>query len=446
MISSFLFIFFNQSFAQKGKYGATQQDSVECVKNMNFYQEEYNKDNYDAALPLWSEALRICPKASINFYIRGRTIMRHRIDKLKDPAQKKAAIDSLLMLYDMRLEHFGNTIKNKNDVLYRKANDVEEYYPEDHEQIFKAYMAAIDINKKHAELTAAAKAMVQAQKMYETQKIDAEKFADTYTVLSDFVDERIKVINSAATVDTVALADARTCKAAIENAFMSTDAANCDNLIAMFTPRFENNKDDIATVGMIVNILLKRECTGNDLFAHAAEAYYKLDPSPKSASTLATMFYQKGEMSKAIQYSKDAIDGQTDPIDKSNYLLTLANIYLQQGQLGSAASTANQAISANSRNGRAYFMLAAIYAGTKSCGDDPVSVRSVFWVAVDMLQRARQVDNDPAFVAEVNKQINLYSQHFPSYDDCFDRDILDGQTYTVNCGPINAKTIVRTRK
>ena len=442
-IASLLFICINQVQAQGGKYGENPQDSVDCIRSLNFYIEEAKKKEWSAAYPIWREALRLCPKSSLNLYIYGANIMRDRISKVSDPAQKAAAIDSLLMLYDKRMEYF----KSDNvDLFYRKANIVEEYYPNESQKIFDAYMAVLEIGKEKTDLTSAAKVMHEAQKMYESKKIDAAKFADIYTKLTDIVDERIKLINRASNIDTVALADAITCKAAIENSFISTDAASCENLIPLFTTRFEANKGDINVVGMVVNILLNRECTENDLFYHAAEAYYALDPSPKSASTLAKMFHSKGEIDKAIQYYKDAIEGQTDPTDKSNYLVTLANILLQQGQTGQALTYANQAINANSRNGRAYIIVANIYAGIKGCGDNPVSVRSIFWVAVDVLQRAKQMDNDPKFQEDVNRQINLYRQHFPTYDDCFDRDILDGQTYTVSCGGINAKTIVRTRK
>ena len=158
------------------------------------------------------------------------------------------------------------------------------------------------------------------------------------------------------------------------------------------------------------------------------------------------MFRAKGEIDKSIEYYKNAITGQTDATEKSNYQTTLAALLLQQGQTGQATTYANQAISSNPRNGQAYFILASIYAGIKNCGDNPVSRRSVFWVAVDVLNQAKSVEKEEKFVEAVNKQINLYRQHFPSYDDCFDQDILDGQTYTVNCGGINRKTIVRTRK
>ncbi|MDR1056404.1 MAG: hypothetical protein LBL90_11440 [Prevotellaceae bacterium] len=445
MIVPLLFMFFNnKAQAQGGKFGATAQDSIECIKNLNFYEEEYKRKNYDAAYGPWREAMRICPKSSTNLYVRGAVIMRDRIGKLTDASQKQAAIDSLLMVYDKRMEYFN---VNKADLMYRKADIIEEFYASDNQKVYDAYLAVIESDKQKGEIMAAAKAMIEAQKMYDAQKIDADKFTDIYTKLSEIVDERIKIISRATNIDTIVLQDAQDCKSAIENAFISTDAANCDNLIKLFTPRFQDNKENITTVGMIVNILLNRECIQNDLFYDAAEAYYKLDPAPKSASTLAAMFMSKGETDKAIQYYKDAIDGQTNAMEKSLYQTTLAGILFQQGQTGQAMTYANHAIQSNPRNGKAYMILGNIYAGIKGCGNDPVSQRSVFWVAVDMLQKAKQVGgSDTKFVDDVNRQINLFRQHFPSYDDCFDLDILDGQPYTVNCGGINVKTIVRTHK
>lgn len=438
MIIPLLSMLFSKAQAQ-GKFGATEQDSIECIKNLNFYQEEYRKKDYKAAYAPWREALRLCPKSSQNLYIRGSNIMREQIRTINDPAKKKQAVDSLLMLYDKQMEYFK---VSKAEILYRKADVIEEYYPQNHKEVFDAYLAAINADKANGQLISAAKAMIEAKVMYENNQIDAEKFADIYTTLSEIADQRIKTkIN-----DSIALNDAQSAKAAIENAFISTDAATCENLIRLFTPRFEANPNDLTTVGSIIYILTSRECTQNDLFYRAAEAYYKLDPSPKSANTLAIMFHAKGELDKAIPYYKDAIDGQTDMIEKSNYQIALASIYLQQGQSGQASTLARQAMTSNPKNGRAYIILAANYANIKNCGSDPVSQRSVFWVAYDLLQKAKQVESNPKILEEINKQMNLYRQHFPSYDDCFDLDILDGQTYTVSCGGINERTIVRTRK
>jgi tetratricopeptide (TPR) repeat protein len=446
IIVSAAFIFSHNNIqAQTGRFGYGQ-DSIDCIKNLNFYQEDFKGKRYKSAYQFWREALHLCPQSSFNLYINGLTIMRDRIEGLTDTAQKQAAIDSLIMLYDKRIEYFPTVVKDKSDVLFRKANVIEEFYENDNRKIYDSYIAVIEIDKEKYDPVAAAKAIISAKKMYEANEIDVAEFTDIYSKLSDIIDERIKTINKVDAVDTVALKDAKTCKTTIENTFISTNAANCDNLISLFRPRFEANSEDIATVGLIVNILIKRECTNNDLFYETAEAYYKLDPSPKSASTLAMMFLSKGDSDKAIQYYKDAIDGQTDMSEKSQYQTTVANILLQKGQIGQAMSYANQAIASDSHNARAYFILAAVYASVKNCGDDPVSARSVFWAAVDVLQKAKQVESDPKFIDEINKQISLYRQYFPTYDDCFDRDILDGQTYNVNCGGINRSTIVRTNK
>jgi hypothetical protein len=89
-------------------------------------------------------------------------------------------------------------------------------------------------------------------------------------------------------------------------------------------------------------------------------------------------------------------------------------------------------------------LLGTAYAGVQGCGDDEVSKRAIYWVAVDQFNKAKQLDSSIA--AEANKSINTYSQHFPTVDDAFFLNILDGAKYEVKCGPINETTIVRTKK
>ena len=120
-----LFFMLGSNAQAQGKFGATPQDSIECIKNLNFYDEEYKRNAYDAAYTPWREALRLCPKSSVNLYMRGANILRDRMNKVSDPAHKQALVDSLLMMYDKRIEYnFPRT--DIADLVYRKAGIIEE--------------------------------------------------------------------------------------------------------------------------------------------------------------------------------------------------------------------------------------------------------------------------------------------------------------------------------
>ena len=81
--------------------------------------------------------------------------------------------------------------------------------------------------------------------------------------------------------------------------------------------------------------------------------------------------------------------------------------------------------------------------GSVTCSGDDVAKRSKYWVAVDYLQKAKAAD--PSLTEDCNKLIGQYSVYYPEKADAFMYDVIDGQSYTVNCGGMHATTTVRTR-
>ncbi len=65
-------------------------------------------------------------------------------------------------------------------------------------------------------------------------------------------------------------------------------------------------------------------------------------------------------------------------------------------------------------------------------------------MAVDYLQKAKAADE--SLTADCNKLIGSYSVYYPQKAEAFMYDIVDGQSYTVNCGGMRATTTVRTQK
>jgi tetratricopeptide (TPR) repeat protein len=414
---------------------AQGKDSIEtaCLLNRQNYLAEYKSKNYDVALPSWREVVKHCPKLSQNVYIHGLAMMRYLIDKTADPALKEARIDSLLMLYEKRLEYFD--VKDKAGVLLAKAIEIQTYRPDNHKAIFDAYKIAIKANKD-IDLMSVAKAMMSARELYEKKELSVEDFTDIYTEMSDIAELQVKQTPD----DTVKIA----IKAAIESAFLTTDAADCENLIKVLGSRFNANKDNAEIVRMVINLLQLKECTDTELYYESAEAYNKLSPSPGASYSLARVYYSKNDKEKAMQFFKEATELETNAENKSKYFYEFGSLILKEGNRNEAIAYARKAIAANPRNGKAYLLLGMSYAGLHGCGDTEVSKRAIYWVAVDQFERARRLD--PGIAAEANKQIATYSQHFPTVDDAFFENVLDGQEYKVKCGPINETTIVRTKK
>ena len=419
----------------QGKYGKTPEDSIKCLLNIQAYQTEYKSGNFENALVPWRQIYNDCPKASQNFYIHGLRMMRDLIGKTNDQKLKEARIDTLLVLYERRMEYFRLKEADKSELLYNRAIDIQNYRPDNNKAIYDAYLIAIEHNK-NIDLMAAAKVMLAARTMFEKNEMSLEAFTNVYTKMSELADKQVQ----AAPDDTILPA----VKAGIESAFLTTDAANCENLTKVLGARFNANKEDVETVKLVVSLLSTKECTEIPLYYESVEAYNRLKPSPEASYGLARMYYSKNEKEKAIQFFKEAVERETDALNKSKYYQEFGALYLKEKQVNQAITYARQSVAANPRNGKAYFLLGTAYGQVSGCGDEPVSKASVYWVAVDQFVRAKQLD--ASLSDEANKSISMYSQHFPLQTDAFFLNILDGETYQVKCGLINESTKVRTRK
>jgi len=135
------------SFGQK--YGSTPEDSVQCVQNISLYREYfkqwkssgYKSEIVEDCIKPWREALLTCPKSTKYLYVDGPKIVEYMYKKADD-ASKDKLFDTLKMVYDMRIEHFGE----KGKVLGQKAVDMIQLQPQRVEEVYAAFVEAIGVS------------------------------------------------------------------------------------------------------------------------------------------------------------------------------------------------------------------------------------------------------------------------------------------------------------
>ena len=426
-------VFAGNLFAQ-GKYGA---DSANCIKYLSYYKEYFKQKNYDQALPNWREAYRICPPtANQTMLVDGTVLLRRLIASNARNAEYKAAlIDSLMVLHDQRVENYP---KYASTALNNKALDLSNYIT-DPAVLYEGYNKIIESNGTAVKTSVLLFDLNAAIKLYQDGKIGAEEVINTYQRNLDLLAEiKPKTDIEAGQNDKV--------KADLEGLFITSNVASCDNLVSLFTPRFEANPEDISVVSNIVSMLNKTEgCTDNELFLKAVTAMHKLDPSYKSAYFLYRLNSSKGNVSDAIAYLEQAIEyPESDMATDGEYYYELAKYCYTNNMKARAREAANKAADLNPAvRGDCYMLIGNIWAAT-SCGGGEIERRAPYWVAVDFYQKAKAANED--LTAEANERIASCSRYFPQTAEAFMYDLTAGQSYTVSCGGMTAVTTVRTQK
>lgn len=417
----------------QGKYGA---DSAECIKYLSYYKEYYKQKSYDDAIPSWRKAYKLCPAtASQNLYIEGATLVKRLISKNASNAEyKNALVDTLIDLYKTRAANYPNYAVT---ALNNMGTDVNNYVKDNPQKVFDIYEEIIAANGNATKATVLLFDLDAAINLFQEGKIDAEKVIEIYQRNNDYLDN----------ADAKTEADkeqVKNVKTDLGSLFASSKVADCQTLIDLYSPRLEADPENLQLASSIVKTMsIAGDCNDNDLFLKAVTTMDKLDPSASSAYYLYRLHSAKGNVDDAIAYLEKAIASEeTDVTKDADYTYELAMFCFKNGQNAKAYDYANKAASMSEElAGKAYFLIANIWASTR-CGGDEISSRAPYWVACDYMAKAKNAD--PSLAEEANRYIGQYSVYFPQTAEAFMYDIQNGQSYTVSCGGMRATTTVRT--
>ncbi|MCR5244024.1 MAG: hypothetical protein K6C37_04720 [Bacteroidales bacterium] len=419
----------------QSKYGA---DSAECIKYLSYYAEYYKQKNYDSATPNWRMAYKLCPpQARQSIFVDGAVLVRRLISKnANNPEYKKALIDTLMTLHDTRIANFPKYAVVANN---SKGADMTNYFKDDNEVLYKGLGEIIAANGDKTTPSFYMVNFTAAVALYLEGKLEAD-------VIMDLYEKNIAALDAVTPKNEKEAENIANFKTTIENNFINSRVASCENLLQLFTPRFEANPDDLALVSKIALMMSKAEnCTDNELYLKAVTAMYKLDPSAKSAYYLFRLHSSKDNVSEASKYMEEALAfPDLDNATAADYNYQYATFCVKNGLGAKGFAAAQKAMDLDeSYAGKAYYLMGTIW-GSTSCGGDEIARRSPYWVACDYLAKAKAAD--PSLTDDCNRLIGQYSAYFPKTAEAFMYDLTNGQSYTVSCGGMRAVTTVRTQK
>jgi tetratricopeptide (TPR) repeat protein len=334
--------------------------------------------------------------------------------------------DSLMMLYDMRAEHFADDARyGLSYILKGKAKDYYNYRASDKPGVLKVFQDAIAASESvDAEFTAQYFQVLTEQ--YQDLEIETEYYMDEY----DRVAKLMATTGDQKYIDT------------FENLFINSGAANCENLEKIYKPRFEGGNADVAQVKKAFALLSRSECL-TPFFFEVGDMLLAQEATAETAMALAKGYEKNGDLTKSIEYLTKAIEAEQDPITKSQLAIQIAGNEILNDNPRNAANFAKQAIEINPESAMAYIVLAqASAAGSGACAD--FERLTVYWLAYDTVLNARRLleEGDPQ-LQTVEQLAQSFRNSFPNKEECFFRGLSVGNAYTVNCGWISGRTTVK---
>ena len=414
------------------------QDNLdpECIKYLSYYKEYYKQKSYEQALPSWRQAFKLCPpNTRETVYTEGAAIYRYMINKNRNNAvARETYVDTLLLLHDMRAQYYP---KNAVTSLNNKGLDMVNYVQDDNKALYKDLGAIIANNGEQTKPQIFLFNLNAAVALFKDGVIDAEEVINTYENSMSYL-EAICAKDGSETNTKV--------KSDVENIFISSHVADCDNLLALFGPRYDADPENVDLATKIVKMMGTTEgCTSNDLFLNAVNVMHSKNPSYLSAYNLFKLYSSRGDYNKAVSFAEEAIayDESDTKID-AQYNYELAAYAIKSGKTAKAFEAATKAAELDPSLAAKAYMICATAWGATNCGGDDMARRAPYWVAVDYLNKAKAAD--ASLADEANSLISQYAKYYPQTADAFMYGYQDGQSYTVACNGMRATTTVRTQK
>ena len=425
----------SSTLSAQGKFGP---DSAECIKYLSYYTEYYKQKNYDSAIPNWRKAYQLCPPTSRYTLLQhGTTLVKRLIQQnSKNPIYKAQLIDSLMTIYDQRVQYWP---KYATSSLNNKASDIYNYMKQEREKMYTGLTEIISINKGATTPNIFLFQINTAIDLYKDGIFDAETVINAY-------ESAVEYLAAAQPKNDTEKATIEKTVGDIENLFISSQVASCDNLIALFSPRYESDPQNLDLAKNIVKMMLVTDgCTDNDLFLNAVTTMYNLEPSHNSAYNLYKLYSSRGDIDNAVRYMEEAIASEGSDVETdANYNFELAAFCYKNGRNAKAIECAQKTVElSDALDGKAYMLMGTLWGGLVCPGND-IETRAKYWVAVDYMVKAKNAD--PSLAEDANKFIGQYSSYYPQTAEAFMYDVTDGQAYTVSCAGLRANTTVRTQK
>ena len=426
-------------------YGQAQNQ--ECLTNLSIYVESAKVKNYDAAYEPWKLTYEACPELNRANYLYGERILKHKIEN--SAGEERAAYAALLLkVYDDSMKYFQSSYPLAGVVIDKVLLQRSEGMISDEEiysQLDQAFKADREDFTNPQALYLYFSSLVD---LNAAGKRDIQEVFDVYDeVVAKLEEENIKLTNEIAKLlpleedgsisgkDKQRLRVYSTNSASFGKVAASVDAklgalADCENLVPLYEKSYDARKTDVKWVKSAVGRMFGKDCTDSPMFRKLFEAQIALEPSADAYLYGGTLKQKAGDIAGALADFNKSAELETDNYKKSNILFKIATIVRKSNKV-QARNYLNQSIKANPSNGRAYLLLAALYADSANeCGESQFDKRAVYWLAAKTADRAGRVD--PSLRDTAAKAVESYNAKAPSKTDIFNSGRA-GETITFSC-------------
>ncbi len=419
---TFLFVLaitYTSALAQDVTEQEIKNNYVIASDNMEF-------ENYDQAIPALHWLLKNAPTFSESIQSYAIKAFEAKANEIKDVGQKSRLLDSMLIAYESKREHYGLSEADKNRLAFKYYKHFRSN-PEKTEAAFQAFSEAFQSPETVISNNIVPYIYMAKQYNDVVESVPTQQANQIYDQIKTVVD--LKKATNAKRMDKY--------MSMVDNYYVRLlgEDISCETMTRLAEGL--NRSDSVRVSKRLMSLTLEAKCGRTETYQQALTVLARNEPTSGLFKILAQYDAADGNFEKAIANYKEALKLETDNVKKASIHFDIAQLHSINLNKPEARKNALTSIALNpEQSAKGYSLIGKLYMDSFnecSLGNNPVEDRAVFFAAYDMFEKA----NDEAGMESAMAQ-------FPTKSLAFDYDLYANDSIEVACW-INVKTKVRTR-
>jgi hypothetical protein len=362
------------------------EDSVVVGRgHISSFQMGIENKNWKDAHISWKWLMKNAPYAISGLYKGHAPFMLYQlIIAEQDQAKKLEYFNDLMYMFDQRaarldtlnsMEKRDNLKSTLGDVLAIKADYYNWTAPSTQgsnytlNKSYKNYSDAIRmINEKggrEVEGSVLQNFFLTSDAMYKSApNALREQYLQDYLDSKDACETMLQLAKEAQAAGEDAKAQKLLAKyegplALIEQTFANSGAADREQIIAIYTKKFEEYKTDVAKLNSSLNLMAQNGCDDDSIYFVYAKAAYDIQPTFTASIGLAQKAQKDAKATEALSYYDKALELAADDATRGRICIKVAQALISSGGFAKGEEYIKKAIEFNpSLTGAAYWQMA----------------------------------------------------------------------------------------
>lgn len=410
------------SFAQNcNDFSNYPEGEEEAKKQHLIYRDFMDKEQYDAAFPIWQKLYKYAAAANMYHYIDGVTLYRYRIENATTEIEIDDFIDKIINLYEQRLA--CKIYKNEGVVYEAMAYDLYDLGYDNDEKLFKIFQKALELNANKTSAYVLEYFSEYTIYLFSNDLLSKEITRETYYSIE-------KIIKANPNNKEYQEAWKR-----IEEEFKPYKSyfLTCNDWIEELKPTYEADKDNPEVFRDVLKQLFENGCPKEHPLMMEL---MKKDSLQGIKERRSDCYYpsHNPDYSNAIPYLKEAIKSPKMSKDrKANVCYYLGKVYHKKMQYDSARYYYQNAADFKPDWGEPYLQIGKMYASSvRACGNNDAFQQGIIvCAAIEMWKKAKQIDESKTEEAE--RLINRYLGSVPTRKQAIENGYKKGERVEIGC-------------